>query len=241
MRPPLVSFPLLPPPGMGGRQGKPRLDQVPDTNPDLVLVTSVVCYNVTRMLLSGPEVESVAGLEEETALLVVPAYRTGSRQSFTSPRTTSLTLQRATFWAGETDITDYRGFTVFRQSGAGLCCDWLEPGCAGSLRSGSVSFTDDAGNLLARLEMKNCLASLSLANTGESAGDPDQTDVALQLVCCVALVELQYRGRHTSQATVRLLEADREELQVRGDLASPAYQFCLAGIEVGSKATINCE
>jgi len=155
------------------------------------------------MLLSGPEVESVAGLEEETALLVVPAYRTGSRQSFTSPRTTSLTLQRATFWAGETDITDYRGFTVFRQSG--------------SLRSGSVSFTDDAGNLLARLEMKNCLASLSLANTGESA----------------ALVELQYRGRHTSQATVRLLEADREELQVRGDLASPAYQFCLAGIEVG--------
>ena len=95
-----------------------------------------------------------------------------------------------------------------------------------------MSFTDDAGNLLARLEMKNCVASLSLANTGEAAGEPDQTVVTL-LVHCVALVELQYRGRHTSQATVRLLEADREELQVRGDLASPAYQFCLAGIEVG--------
>ena len=43
VRPPPVSFPLLPPAGMGGRQGKPRLDQVPDNNPNVV--TSLVAYN----------------------------------------------------------------------------------------------------------------------------------------------------------------------------------------------------
>jgi len=156
------------------------------------------------------------GLESSSCLSLIPVFRTSIRDSYTVPRVTTLKLTKSHLWSVDSNIVDYRGFYVFRK--------------AGSVLSGILEFSDDAGNVLASLEKKpTCRDSLAVVTLG-AATDPGET---------VASIHYRYLGRR-SHATIFLHETEDDismlipgaEISVTGDFDNYHYQFYYGGCRI---------